>query len=445
MDAALDRRPDRRIVWALIAVMAAFSVPYAVKVLTPRHDGYTQSAIMRWTDQIQAMEGGENVHKTRNYPNPPIMAIILWPISEAATASPLAGALWWYYLKVAMVVWCYLALFRWLDTGPVPPPAWAKGVAVALSLRPILGDLSHGNVNIFILFLVVLCLDMYRRGHDVSAGVALALAVACKVTPALFVGYFLWKRSWKALAGVALGLVIFFLIAPAAVLGWDRNLEALVAWFEGMILPYVVGGQITSEYANQSLPGVMARLLTHAPSVSTYVNDVSTPLEYHNFFDWPIAYVKHLTKLAMLAFAVVVVWCCRASRPRVGAAWLAEFGLICVGMLAFSERTWKHHCVVFAVPFAALAWAAACGTPRLRRIAWGCMIGATLCITLTATGGRLDEVGKAAQIYGAYLPAYFLLGLGCVAVARAGAGVSTDRPHRLTAFADRPGELGVSR
>ena len=33
---------------------------------------------------------------------------------------------------------------------------------------------------------------------------------------------------------------------------------------------------------------------------------------------------------------------------------VSEFALIVLGMLLFSERTWKHHCVVFMVPFAVL-------------------------------------------------------------------------------------------
>src|SRR5260370_14723065 len=35
-----------------------------------------------------------------------------------------------------------------------PFPPWAKGLTVLLSLRPIMRDLYHNNVNIFVLFLL---------------------------------------------------------------------------------------------------------------------------------------------------------------------------------------------------------------------------------------------------------------------------------------------------
>src|SRR5438477_13150 len=89
------------------------------------------------------------------------------------------------------------------------PSDIAKAVAILLALPPVLGDLSHNNVNIFVLFLLAGCLEAFRRGRDVTAGLVLALAVACKVTPVLFVGYFAWKRAGRVLAGCAVGLALW--------------------------------------------------------------------------------------------------------------------------------------------------------------------------------------------------------------------------------------------
>ena len=49
----------------------------------------------------------------------------------------------------------------------------------------------------------------FHQGRDLTAGIVLALAICCKLTPALFVPYFLWKRAWRTLAGTALGLMLF--------------------------------------------------------------------------------------------------------------------------------------------------------------------------------------------------------------------------------------------
>src|SRR5581483_6573332 len=111
-------------------------------------------------------------------------------------------------------------------------------------LWPIVGDLSHGNINLFILFLVILALYAFHRGRDGVCGIVLALAIACKVTPALFVPYFLWKRAWKTLAGCAVGLVLFFWVVPSLFLGLERNNELLASWSRLMIEPFLVKGEV---------------------------------------------------------------------------------------------------------------------------------------------------------------------------------------------------------
>ena len=93
------------------------------------------------------------------------------------------------------------------------------GGGLGLRLRPFLSDLHHGNNNLVILFLIVAALEAWRRGYDVLAGLVLALAISYKVTPALFVLYFLLKRSWRAAGATVLGMGVFLLIVPSLVIG----------------------------------------------------------------------------------------------------------------------------------------------------------------------------------------------------------------------------------
>ncbi|HKB03576.1 MAG TPA: glycosyltransferase family 87 protein [Gemmataceae bacterium] len=414
-----DRSLSQRLfVLALLLVFVVVSVQYSRKVLTPRKDGLTQSAILRWSKQIQAMEGGENIHEKFNYPNPPVMAQILWPLSELAEASPFAGALAWFYLKVAMALVCMVWSFRLVEAPDRPFPAWAKALAVVLSIRPIVGDLTHGNVNIFILFLVMASLYAFSRGRDLLSGLLLALAIACKVTPALFIIYFLWKRGWRVLIGCGIGLVLFFILVPSLVFaiqkgsvieGFEQNRLALTSWVDGMIVPYVVRGEVTPEKENQSLPGLLTRLLTHAPSFSGWVDDVYTPLAYHNVADLGPGTVKRIVQTAQLAFLVLMAAVCRApikadgsSPHQVRRGWrlAAEFSLILVAMLLFSERTWKHHCVTLLLPFAVLCYALPGGFPTwVRRTAWATVIVAGLLMLSTSSGVLGDEAPKVARDY----------------------------------------------
>jgi len=236
-----------------------------------------------------------------------------------------------------------------------------------------MGDLYHNNVNIFILFLLVGSLFAFSRERRMTSGVILGLAIACKVTPALFIPYFLWKRAWGALAGCALGLILFLLVVPGLFLGMHRNLELLSSWEKQMIEPFVVNGVVASEHNNQSLPGLVYRLATHSPSFSKFDYDLwrYTPLEYHNWLALTPKTVQWLLKACMAAFVALVIWTCRTPLAPHPKAWslAVEFSLIVLGMLLFSERTWKHHCVTLLLPFATIVYYLATQRPT-RKLRW---------------------------------------------------------------------------
>jgi alpha-1,2-mannosyltransferase len=409
---------------ALLILLFALSIQYSFKVLKPSRDGsYTRGAINRWVNQIQSgVEDGVDIHAKYNYPNPPIMALILWPVTECATVHPLAGALVWFYLKVAMVFWALTALFRQVTPPGFLMPPWACALATVLSLRPIMGDLSHGNVNIFIMVTVLAGLIAFVRGYDMLAGLCIALAVACKVTPALFLVYFGWKRAWRVLAGAGLGLGVFFFLVPALFLGWDANLQALQSWYAGMVKPFVTGTFVTSEHNNQSLPGWIYRLFTHSPAFSTYVDNVYTPTEYWNIFTLTTDQAKRLQQACMAGFAVLGIRLCRGASQPLAARYVlwAEFSLVAIGMLLFSERTWKHHCVMLLLPNAVLCCALAQGQlSRARQRGLIALLGASqLAMFTTSTGAFPDAFAKAAQVYGAYIVAFFCLVAGLVLIHR---------------------------
>jgi len=401
----------------------------------------TRTAFLRWRTQLigeetpgrGAMPGfskGDDVYRQYNYPNPPIMALLLLPLAELP---PRFGAFLFFVLKLLMT----FAIFRWAFKlcEPIPQPHWRWVMmgTIVISMHPILGDLSHGNVNIFIAFLVMGCLELYRRGWAEVAGIVLALAIACKVTPALFLPYFGWKFtvgiydafreriSWRTamishslrlLLGCVVGLALWFVVVPGAIIGHDHNVKLLESWYDVMVKPFIIDGKITSEHSNQSIPGVVARLLTNAHSDFDYnEDDQGYGTKFHNLTDIGIENAKRIVQvcqavwvLGVLAFA----W----SRSRHGLRFAAETSFVMMGMLLFSERTWKHHAVVLVLPFAVLLtyWA---GRPQNRFIP--ILLGMVLLLMLvpSALGGDMQDL---ALTYGTHLAAFLLITLGVVVV-----------------------------
>jgi len=394
--------------WFLVFLTLFFvgqSIKYSIKVADKR------SAIQRWQPQILGLDAGEDLSQKYQYPNPPIMALLLYPLAKMP---PMVMALLWYYMKVVMLILCFHWIFGFIEKNGMAFPLWAKALAVLLALRPITGDLQHGNVNIFILFAVVAGLQLYTIRWDISGGICIGLAIACKVTPALFLPYFIWKRSWKMVFGIVVGLMLFLWpgLVPSIFLGFEENQKQLYSWYTEMVYPFVIEGKVWSEHNNQSLPGLMYRLFTHSPSFSDYVDGVYTPLEYHNFIDLPVPVIRLILKAALGVFAVCVVISCRTpSDNRGGWSLAAEFAVIFLGMLLFSERTWKHHCVTLVLPFAVLSYLIAnCMKNKTNyMLPIATVLISTFLMTLTSTGLLEDDFAKEAQVYGCYVWAFIVM------------------------------------
>lgn len=445
---------------SVMVLLVVVGSQHTLKVTqTSRLNTQTKSALLRWLPQVEDASAGRNIWADYNFPNPPIVAMLLAPL---AGLPPVAAALVWLYAKVLLTVLAILWLFRLVESPQRHFPVWAKALALLLSLRPILGDLSHGNINLLILFLIVAMLRLDSQRREWSAGLVLGLAIACKVTPALFVPYFLWKRAWRLVAGSAVGLAVCLFVVPALWLGPERNMQALQSWSRGMIAPYLTGSDhaqavsVTSGtvyrsiHYNQSLPATLYRLLTSSHSFSTFEGDTFVPLRTHALVELDVATVRWLVKLALVGFAVVVVWVCRADRrtTRTGLVVTAEYAIVALGMLILSERTWKHHCVTLLLPFAVLCYALAWAKPGFR---WrlGLLLAASLgLIMLTSpgvlgwtvdVGGRAlspqgllpvyDEASAVALVYSPYLAAFLLLLVGCIGCVRAGPEAWADVPR----------------
>src|SRR5581483_12261943 len=92
--AALPAPPRVRAAFllALAALVVVMSLKYAAKAARPGDaGGQTRSAFLRWRGMINDVFAGANIYVgAHEYPNPPVMAIVLRPF---AALPPLAGAL----------------------------------------------------------------------------------------------------------------------------------------------------------------------------------------------------------------------------------------------------------------------------------------------------------------------------------------------------------------
>jgi alpha-1,2-mannosyltransferase len=409
-----------------------------------------RSAFVRWRPQVLQFWAGVNIYDKMMFPNPPIMPITLHPLMVLPTVT---GAMCWFAIKVVLTTAAIMMLFSIVRPPGRSYPPMFRSLVLLLSLRPILGDLHHGNNNLLILFLVVAMYYAWRRGYDIGAGLLLGLATAYKVTPALFFLYFAYKRSWRTVGWGLLGLGIFLLIVPSAVIGPQFNGECLGMWWHRMVTPFVVKGASSPQEVNQSVWGVLTRLLTDLrPGQGRY----DTHLEL-NLTSWPPWLVSYLIKGVAAGFLGLLAFLCRTKvTDRRDPRLLGEVALVVLTMLFVSERSWKHHYVTVLLPYSYLVsefFSSRVG-PRSRMLlvgSWGLSF-VLMAATSTELGGLFAEGQghEIAQGYGSFLWAGVVL-YGTVAwrvwarrreappaVDSLGPGLRIPRSHFAEARAPRP-------
>jgi alpha-1,2-mannosyltransferase len=235
----------------LVAAVALAAGVFLVTVPTFRH--FFDLGVYRGAVRYWLLDGGDLYafryqHTEYGFTYPPFAALALsplaampWPVAIAASVLVNAGAV--------------VLLLRWYLVPMLGRLRWAPCALVFLAVivfEPARDTFSFGQVNLVLLALVCLDLQGVIRGRR-WAGMGIGLATAIKLTPAVFIGYLLVTRRYRAAAvaagttGLVSGLAV--LMAPDA----SRTYWTEALWDTDRVgnLAYV---------SNQSLRGVVARL-----------------------------------------------------------------------------------------------------------------------------------------------------------------------------------------
>src|ERR1700722_11955608 len=104
-------------------VIALLACQYFIKI----HHAPTRSAFLRWGNQIEDLRQGVNIWQVHEYPNPPIMALVLIPFSGLTHP---AGAMTWFTFKALSLLLAIHWTWRMLDRAERPLPTWARLVGL---------------------------------------------------------------------------------------------------------------------------------------------------------------------------------------------------------------------------------------------------------------------------------------------------------------------------
>ncbi len=328
--------------WALLQLLALAALAYAGWRLvggTPYRidiDVYRMGG-QAWLDGRPLYSDGVLFHTPigLNLPftYPPPAAIVFCPF--AWLSLPAASVTITLITLALLTVATMIVLTRldvWSSTGMVPGPAWLRRwwltalivAAAAIWFEPIKSNFAFGQINVVLMTLVIA--DCVPRRTPWPRGLLLGLGIALKLTPAVFLLYFLLNRDKRAV----LTSTASFLAATLAgfVLAWRDSWEY---WSDTVNNTDRIGG--ASLNTNQNVAGALARL-----GLS----------EHQRFLPWLAAC---LLVLALTVWATRRVL--RAGEPTLAVICVALFGLV------VSPVSWSHHWVWMlptVLVTAVLAW-----------------------------------------------------------------------------------------
>jgi alpha-1,2-mannosyltransferase len=328
--------------WALLQLMGLAALGYAAWRLvghTPYRidiDVYRMGG-QAWLDGRPLYDDGVEFHTPigLNLPftYPPLAAIVFCPF--AWLGMPAASVTITLITLALLVVSTMIVLTRldvWSTAPVVPGPAWLRRwwltalivAAAAIWLEPIKSNFAFGQINVVLMTLVIA--DCVPRRTPWPRGLLLGLGIALKLTPAVFLLYFLLNRDKRAM----LTALASFVAATLAgfVLAWHDSWQY---WSDTIRDTDRIGA--ASLNTNQNVAGTLARL-----GLS----------EHARFLPWVAACLLVLALTVWAARRVL-----RAGEPTLAVICIALFGLV------VSPVSWSHHWVWMlptVVVTAVLAW-----------------------------------------------------------------------------------------
>lgn len=289
---------------------------------------------------------------------PPLAAIAFAPF--AMLSLPAASAMITVVTLLLLMVSVWIVLTRLQVAENWPPTTgstWLRRVWLAAAivapaviyLEPIKSNFEFGQINVVLMTLVIA--DCVPRVTAWPRGLLLGIAIALKLTPAVFLLYFLLRRDTRALVVTAASTVVATLVGFA--FAWTDSVEY---WTETVRDTDRIG---TATYnTNQNIAGMLARLGLG---------------ENLRFVLWVVACFAVLALTVWAARRVL-----RIDEPMLALVSVAMFGLV------VSPVSWSHHWV-WVLPTLLVAGVAAY---RLRNAALAAVF--VIGIVLTALVAPID-------------------------------------------------------
>ncbi|CUQ66554.1 glycosyltransferase family 87 protein [Candidatus Nitrospira inopinata] len=303
-------------------------------------------------------------------------------------------------LRYAVAIGCLVMTIRLfqrmlgVETSARPANRLWLGVgAGVLVLQFILNDLDDGGPHLILLGILTGGLYAIWVGRERLGAAFVGLGIALKLTPALFVLLFAWKRQWRVATYTVLA-VFFWILLPLPYMGAASWRDHHVEWINNALLSVFdrqVEGRQENELqkANLSLRHTMLRYLVAYPRTHR-LRQVDP--EYRPVLDLPSPVANAIVGAAALGLLAFFARTSKRSFDGPGdPTWAKDCAGTLMLALFLSPITWDQH-LVWMIPAACVVVAAAARiNGQLSRVGY-VMLGLYIVLTVVL---NYEVVGSA--------------------------------------------------
>lgn len=214
-------------------------------------------------------------------------------------------------------------------------------IPMLLSLRALLDNLGNIQINVFILWMVVLSLYLFSKDKQFLSALIMAFAISIKVYPIFIFLYFVVKREYKLIFYTMLFTALFSFI-PVLVFGLEQTIEYYKFWYQHNVEPFASVG-----HKNQSFFSMMRSLLTHdSPGLNSPLNQEI----YINFLNLSIEQVKIVSYAIIAIPGAFIVYLFRKKLTSIGNLQsFLEYAFVLTLIPILSPLSWKAY-FIFLFP-----------------------------------------------------------------------------------------------
>jgi len=281
------------------------------------------------TQHLNRLSAKENL-KVRTWPYlyPPFLATLFIPLSKLP---PATAFFIWKFLSIfffGLIIYLNIELlFKTFSNFKNSPQLIIVAINLLLIfVLPLRANLRLGQINIFVLFFIMLSLYYYNEDRDIISGIFLSLAILIKGSPFILLIFFFFRKKYSLILSSLLSLIIFslFSLPFSGLKAWITFLQKLQNFSPGTIIPGLFNPGI---FPNFSLNGLFIRI-----------------------FLTNLKLAKYFTIFSQIALLLILIFQTKRLKKN-----LSEYALLSgyfILMLINAPLAYQHH-LIFLFPTSA--------------------------------------------------------------------------------------------